>query len=190
MIRTADDLPLELKTDIEKALKEWVNSLPSTEAETVVMCVSGIEYTPAQILDQVRCQTDFGKEFVAGLCALHFSMKDVEPGASVVDLIRTSVGPELMTDQRDADHKYKILSERHPPEKLGEISMTAGAICRVLNARGELSLPVLQELVGCEMRILEWAIGWLARKDKIEISVQRQTVFIRLKEALSRGVSG
>jgi len=94
MPKLASDIPLELKAEVTKALSEWVNSLPSAKANSMAMCVSGIEFTPIQILDEVEHETDFGKQFLTGLFALHSLMIEDQPGTSVVDLIRRSIKVE------------------------------------------------------------------------------------------------
>jgi len=50
-----------------------------------------------------------------------------------------------------------------------EIGTTAGAIWRTLNNNGELSLPSLKQQGGAKPPFFDWALGWLAREDKIVI---------------------
>jgi hypothetical protein len=63
-----------------------------------------------------------------------------------------------------------------------EIGITAGLIWSALNAKGELSLARLQNVVGCETPVLDWAIGWLPREDKIVIIREGRTFLVGLKE--------
>jgi HSP20 family molecular chaperone IbpA len=91
MSRVARQITPELKTEITRALSEWVNSLSSAEAKRIAMNVSGVEFTALQILDAVKNETDFGKKFLAGLFDLHCQVIEDQPGASIVDLIRRTV---------------------------------------------------------------------------------------------------
>lgn len=62
-----------------------------------------------------------------------------------------------------------------------EIGTTAGDIWRVLDARGELSLTELKKAVKGEPPVLDWALGWLAREEKIVISPVKKSFRVRLK---------
>jgi len=62
-----------------------------------------------------------------------------------------------------------------------EIGSTAGLIWNALNAKGELSLARLQKVVGCKTPVFDWAIGWLAREDKIVIICEGRTFRVDLK---------
>jgi hypothetical protein len=62
-----------------------------------------------------------------------------------------------------------------------EIGQTAGAIWHALNTHGELSLAQLKKLVEEKGPVFEWAIGWLAREDKIVIIPKKRSFSIRLK---------
>ena len=63
-----------------------------------------------------------------------------------------------------------------------EIGTAAGAIWRELGGNGECSLPKLRKSVACPAPVFDWAIGWLAREDKIVITRQKQSFFVHLKE--------
>ncbi|HEX7422926.1 MAG TPA: winged helix-turn-helix domain-containing protein [Terriglobales bacterium] len=54
-----------------------------------------------------------------------------------------------------------------------EIGQMAGAIWHGLNTHGELSIAQLKKLVEGKAPLFDWAIGWLAREDKIVITVRR-----------------
>jgi hypothetical protein len=54
-----------------------------------------------------------------------------------------------------------------------DIGQMAGAIWYALNTHGELSLAQLKKLVEGKGPIFDWAIGWLAREDKIVITPLR-----------------
>jgi Winged helix-turn-helix domain (DUF2582) len=66
-----------------------------------------------------------------------------------------------------------------------EIGTTAGKIWHVLNQKGELSLLQLKKEVNQKAPLFDWAIGWLAREDKIVIKPERLSFRIQLKEAHS-----
>jgi hypothetical protein len=67
-----------------------------------------------------------------------------------------------------------------------EIGTTAGAIWQALNARGELSLPRLKQQVEAKSPIFDWAIGWLAREDKVFITRHQKSYRVRLNDAQAR----
>jgi Winged helix-turn-helix domain (DUF2582) len=64
-------------------------------------------------------------------------------------------------------------------EQTGEI---AGIIWQALKTRGELTLRKLQKEVDAPAPVFDWAIGWLAREDKIVITQKQRSFSIRLKE--------
>jgi hypothetical protein len=61
-----------------------------------------------------------------------------------------------------------------------EIGTTAGAIWQTLNSKGELSLPSLKQQVEAKSPVFEWAIGWLAREDKVVITRRQKSYRVRL----------
>ena len=63
-------------------------------------------------------------------------------------------------------------------EEIGEI---AGAIWHTLEAKGEMTLAGLKKELGVVSPLLDWAVGWLAREDKIILTTEKRTVRIRLK---------
>jgi winged helix-turn-helix protein DUF2582 len=62
-----------------------------------------------------------------------------------------------------------------------DIGQMAGAIWYALNTHGELSLAQLKKQVEGKGPIFEWAIGWLAREDRIVITSKKRSFSIRLK---------
>lgn len=62
-----------------------------------------------------------------------------------------------------------------------EIGQMAGAIWYALNTGGELSLAQLKKEVSAKGPLFDWAIGWLAREDKIVIAPKKRSFTIRLK---------
>jgi hypothetical protein len=67
-----------------------------------------------------------------------------------------------------------------------EIGTTAGAIWQALNAKGELSLPSLKQLVEAKPPVFDWAIGWLAREGKVIITRHQRSYRVRLNEPQAR----
>jgi hypothetical protein len=63
-------------------------------------------------------------------------------------------------------------------EKIGFI---AGTIWQALNGKGDLPLAQLQREVKGKAPVFDWAIGWLAREDKIVITPDKRSFRIRLK---------
>ncbi len=64
-----------------------------------------------------------------------------------------------------------------------QTGMIAGAIWETLNTRGELTLGKLKEAVKAPAPVFDWAIGWLAREDKIEIRRKQRSYSVRLKQS-------
>ena len=62
-----------------------------------------------------------------------------------------------------------------------EIASTAGIIWHALNDRGELSLAKLKKEVNGKTPVFDWAVGWLAREDKLVITSEKRSFHIRLK---------
>lgn len=61
-----------------------------------------------------------------------------------------------------------------------EIGNTAGAIWKVLHASGELTITQLKRQSKTKTPLFDWAIGWLARENKIILTRQKRTVRVRL----------
>src|SRR5712671_4035147 len=81
----------QLRAEIEEALKAWLSSLPANEVRSKCLYALGEEYSPLEIVHAVEDHTDFGKEFIDALYALHRRMKKKNPNSSVTDLIRRSI---------------------------------------------------------------------------------------------------
>jgi hypothetical protein len=64
-----------------------------------------------------------------------------------------------------------------------EIGTAAGKIWSQLQQNGETSLPQLKKATQLEPPVFEWAIGWLAREDAIEIMPSKKTFSMRLKQS-------
>ena len=63
-----------------------------------------------------------------------------------------------------------------------EIGSTAGIIWHALNEKDELSLAQLKRKVNGKTPVFDWAVGWLAREDKIMITREKRSFFLRLRE--------
>lgn len=64
---------------------------------------------------------------------------------------------------------------------LHEIGETAGKIWDALSANGESTIAKLRKEVDADAFIVNAAIGWLAREDKIELSKSGNSVKVGLK---------
>jgi hypothetical protein len=62
-----------------------------------------------------------------------------------------------------------------------EIGTMAGAIWRALDTNGEMTLAKLKKELKAASPVFDWAIGWLAREDKIELTPENRTVRVCLK---------
>lgn len=61
-----------------------------------------------------------------------------------------------------------------------EIGLMAGEIWRTLREKGEMSVAALKKAVGARDATADWAIGWLAREDKVVLRKERSTFKIAL----------
>ena len=64
-----------------------------------------------------------------------------------------------------------------------EIASTAGISWHALNDRAELSLAKLKKEVNGKTPVFDWAVGWLAREDKLVITKEKRSFRIQLKDA-------
>jgi winged helix-turn-helix protein DUF2582 len=69
-----------------------------------------------------------------------------------------------------------------------EIGFAAGKIWHALDAGNELSLVQLKKAVGARTPVFDWAVGWLAREDKIVITPEKRSFRLRLKDTKARAV--
>lgn len=61
------------------------------------------------------------------------------------------------------------------------IGTVAGAIWHALEANGEMTLAKLKKEVKAESPLFDWAIGWLAREDKIVLTREKRSFSACLK---------
>ena len=62
-----------------------------------------------------------------------------------------------------------------------EIGMMAGAIWQALETNGEITLAKLKKDLNAASPLFEWAIGWLAREDKIMLTTDKRSTRVCLK---------
>ena len=62
-----------------------------------------------------------------------------------------------------------------------EIGTMAGAIWKALETNGLMSLVKLKKELNARSPLFDWAIGWLAREDKIILTMEKQSVRVCLK---------
>ena len=62
-----------------------------------------------------------------------------------------------------------------------EIGTMAGAIWHALEGNGVTSLAKLKKELNAEGPIFDWAIGWLAREDKLDLSRNGRSFQVSLK---------
>jgi hypothetical protein len=78
------------KAEITLAISAWVGSLPKSEARKPSVFVNGASYSPLQILEEVQRETEFGQEFLAGLCEVNQRLGGTRHGSSILALIHGS----------------------------------------------------------------------------------------------------
>jgi Winged helix-turn-helix domain (DUF2582) len=71
-----------------------------------------------------------------------------------------------------------------------EIGTAAGSIWHALNGKGELSLEQIKKEVKGTSPLFDWAIGWLAREDKIAITREKRSFRVALKDSQTKAASG
>jgi hypothetical protein len=62
-----------------------------------------------------------------------------------------------------------------------EIGTMAGAIWHTLEANGEMTLAKLKKELKAGSPLFDWAIGWLAREDKIILTAEKRSTRVCLK---------
>ena len=62
-----------------------------------------------------------------------------------------------------------------------EIGTMAGAIWHTLEANGEMTLAKLKKELKAGSPLFDWAIGWLAREDKIMLTAEKRSTRVCLK---------
>ncbi len=65
-----------------------------------------------------------------------------------------------------------------PKSKVGEI---AGEVWRLLNDHGPHTVDQLKKKLNGKSELVNFAIGWLAREDKIELAGDKKTFRVQLR---------
>ena len=63
----------------------------------------------------------------------------------------------------------------------GQVGETAGSVWHLLNDGGPQTFPQLKKKLDGSGELLSFALGWLAREDKVDISQENKIVKIALK---------
>jgi hypothetical protein len=62
-----------------------------------------------------------------------------------------------------------------------QVGETAGRIWQLLNDQGPHTLPELKKKLHGSGELLSFALGWLAREGKVDITQEKKTVKVALK---------
>jgi hypothetical protein len=63
----------------------------------------------------------------------------------------------------------------------GQVGETAGQVWSTLTAHGPMTLAQLKKKLNGQGDLLGYAIGWLAREDKLDLVLQKKTLRLQLK---------
>ena len=63
----------------------------------------------------------------------------------------------------------------------GQVGETAGKIWHVLNDEGPQTIPQLKKKLNGSGELLSFALGWLAREDKVDISQEKKNITVALR---------
>ena len=66
-------------------------------------------------------------------------------------------------------------------EIIGQVGETAGKIWNLLNAGGPQTVAQIKKKLNGSGDLVPFALGWLAREDKVEISQDKKTLKVVLK---------
>lgn len=61
------------------------------------------------------------------------------------------------------------------------VGHTAGEVWQLLNQGGPQTLAQLKKKLNGSGELLSFAVGWLAREDKLEILKEKKSILLRLK---------
>lgn len=62
-----------------------------------------------------------------------------------------------------------------------QVGLTAGQVWQLLNESGPLTMTQLKKKVNGESEYLNFALGWLAREDKIDMVQVKKNLRVQLK---------
>ena len=63
----------------------------------------------------------------------------------------------------------------------GQVGETAGKIWHLLNDEGPHTIPQLKKKLNGSGELLSFALGWLAREDKVEITQEKKAFKVTLR---------
>ncbi|MGO9273434.1 MAG: winged helix-turn-helix domain-containing protein [Terriglobia bacterium] len=63
----------------------------------------------------------------------------------------------------------------------GQVGETAGQVWNTLTTDGPMTLTQLKKKLNGQGDLLGYALGWLAREDKIDMVLQKKTLRLRLR---------
>jgi len=63
----------------------------------------------------------------------------------------------------------------------GQVGLTAGKVWQILNDEGPQTVPQLKKKLDGSGEVLSFALGWLAREDKVDITQEKKIVKVALK---------
>jgi hypothetical protein len=72
-------------------------------------------------------------------------------------------------------------AETNGTEIKGQVGETAGQVWHALTTDGPMTLTQLKKKLNGQGDLLGYAIGWLAREDKIDMVMQKKTLRVQLK---------
>jgi hypothetical protein len=62
-----------------------------------------------------------------------------------------------------------------------EMGETAGEVYKLLESQGPLTLTQLKKKLNARGEMTSYALGWLAREDKIDFVVDKKATYVQLK---------
>lgn len=62
-----------------------------------------------------------------------------------------------------------------------EIGHTAGKVWKTLHDKGEMSITALKKALGSKDASVDWAIGWLARENKLAFRKEKNVLKVSLQ---------
>jgi hypothetical protein len=65
----------------------------------------------------------------------------------------------------------------------GQVGETAGRVWHELSSGGPQTLVQLKKKVNGDSELLNLAVGWLARENKVDITPEKKTLRIQLRQA-------
>ena len=69
-----------------------------------------------------------------------------------------------------------------------QIGTMAGEIWHALEANGEMTVAKLKRELKATTPLFDWAIGWLAREDKIVLTMEKKVACVCLKGRHAHGI--